>query len=99
MSGAAAPGSATTLGLDHHPRTVYAGTETRSGWTVGVGGEYAFTNVLSGFVEYGYYDYGSGRVPLTPLIAGLRPGLVDVKETTSVVRAGLNIRFGGLRGY
>jgi hypothetical protein len=29
----------------------------------------------------------------------LRPGLVDVKETTSVVRAGLNIRFGGLRGY
>ena len=79
--------------------TVYAGTETRSGWTVGVGGEYAFTNVLSGFVEYSYYDYGSGRVPLTPLLAGLRPGLVDVKETTSVVRAGLNIRFGGLRGY
>ena len=60
--------------------TVYAGTETRSGWTVGVGGEYAFTNVLSGFVEYSYYDYGSGRVPLTPLLAGLRPGLVDVKE-------------------
>ena len=79
--------------------TVYAGTETRSGWTVGVGGEYAFTNVLSGFVEYSYYDYGSGRVPLTPLLAGLRPGLVDVKETTSVVRAGLNIRFGGSRGY
>jgi outer membrane immunogenic protein len=79
--------------------TVYAGTETRSGWTVGVGGEYAFTNVLSGFVEYSYYDYGTGRVPLTPLLAGLRPGLVDVKESTSVVRAGLNIRFGGLRGY
>ena len=79
--------------------TVYAGTETRSGWTVGVGGEYAFTNVLSGFVEYSYYDYGSGRVPLTPLLAGLRPGLVDVKETTSVVRAGLNLRFSGPRGY
>ena len=79
--------------------TVYAGTETRSGWTVAVGGEYAFTNVLSGFVEYSYYGYGSGRVPLTPLLAELRPGLVDVKESTSVVRAGLNIRFGGSRGY
>ncbi len=55
--------------------------------------------MVSGFVEYSYYDYGSGRVPLTPLLAGLRPGLVDVKESTSVVRAGLNIRFGGSRGY
>ena len=75
--------------------TVYAGTETRSGWTIGVGGEYAFTNFLSGFVEYSYYDYGTGRIGLTPLLAGLRPGLVDVKESTSVVRAGLNFRFGG----
>ena len=31
---------------------------TRSGWTVGIGGEYAFTNWLSGFVEYNYYDFG-----------------------------------------
>jgi len=75
--------------------TVYAGTETRSGWTIGVGGEYAFTNFLSGFVEYSYYDYGTGRIGLTPLLAGLRPGLVDVNESTSVVRAGLNFRFGG----
>jgi hypothetical protein len=28
-------------------------------------------------------------------LVGLRPGFVDVKETTSVVRAGLNFRFGG----
>lgn len=75
--------------------TVYAGTEARSGWTIGVGGEYAFTKFLSGFVEYSYYDYGTGRIGLTPLLAGLRPGLVDVKESTSVVRAGLNFRFGG----
>ena len=75
--------------------TVYAGRETRPGWTIGVGGEYAFTNFLSGFVEYSYYDFGTRQIGLTPLLVGLRPGFVDVKETTSVVRAGLNFRFGG----
>jgi outer membrane immunogenic protein len=75
--------------------TVYAGRDTRAGWTVGVGGEYAFTNFLSGFVEYNYYDFGSRQIGLTPLIPGLRPGLVDIKEATNVVRAGFNLRFGG----
>ena len=39
--------------------TVATAGETRSGWTVGVGGEYAFTDYLSGFVEYNYYDFGT----------------------------------------
>ncbi len=75
--------------------TVYTARVTRSGWTIGVGGEYAFTNFLSGFVEYGYYDFGASQIGLTPQLAGLRPGFVDIKETASVVRAGLNLRFGG----
>ena len=75
--------------------TVYAGRETRPGWTIGVGGEYAFNSFLSGFIEYGYHDFGTKKIGLTPLIAGLRPGFVDVKETTNAVRAGLNFRFGG----
>jgi outer membrane immunogenic protein len=33
--------------------------ETRSGWTVGIGGEYAFTNFVTGFIEYNYYDFGN----------------------------------------
>jgi outer membrane immunogenic protein len=75
--------------------TAYTARETRSGWTIGVGGEYAFTNFLSGFVEYSYYDFGTRDVGLTPQIVGLRPAFVDLKATTSVVRAGLNLRFGG----
>jgi outer membrane immunogenic protein len=79
----------TMLGLPYTTR------ETRSGWTIGVGGEYAFTNYLSAFVEYNYYDFGSSAVPLTPLVPGLRPALVDMRENAGVVRAGVNLRFGG----
>ena len=75
--------------------TAYTARETRSGWTIGVGGEYAFTNFLSGFVEYNYYDFGTREIGFTPQVAGLGPAFVDIKETKSVVRAGLNLRFGG----
>jgi len=75
--------------------TAYTAVETRPGWTIGVGGEYAFTDSLSGFVEYGYYDLGSRTISLTPQVAGLRQAFVEIKETKSVVRVGLNIRFGG----
>lgn len=74
--------------------TVYTADVTRTGWTAGVGGEYAFTNILSGFVEYDYYDFGSRVIALTPLLAGLPTALVDIKDTKSVVRVGLNLRFG-----
>jgi outer membrane immunogenic protein len=73
----------------------YTARDTRSGWTIGVGGEYAFTNFLSAFVEYNYYNFGSNQIPLTPLVPGLRPGLVDIRENAGVVRAGVNLRFGG----
>ena len=75
--------------------TAYTARETRSGFIVGIGGEYAFTNFLSGFVEYNYFDFGTRQVAFTPQVVGLGPAFADVKETKSVVRAGLNFRFGG----
>jgi outer membrane immunogenic protein len=83
--------SATTIILG----TAYTARETRSGWTIGVGGEYAFTDFLSGFIEYNYYDFGTRNIAFEPQIAGLSPAFVDIKETKSVVRVGLNFRFGG----
>jgi outer membrane immunogenic protein len=74
--------------------TAYTAHETRSGWTVAVGGEYAFTDFLSGFVEYSYYDFGAHNIGFTPQIAGLGPAFVEIKDTKSIVRAGLNLRFG-----
>lgn len=75
--------------------TAYRASDTRSGWTVGGGGEYALTERLSAFVEYSYYDFGDPKIGLTPQIAVLRHAAVDLEETTNVMRAGLNLRFGG----
>jgi len=46
------------------------------------------------FAEYNYYDFGNREIALTPQVAGLRPAFVDIKASTSVVRAGVNFRFG-----
>jgi outer membrane immunogenic protein len=81
---------ATTLVLG----TAYAARETRSGWAVGIGGEYAFTDFLSGFVEFSYFDFGSREIGFSPRVVGLRPASVEIEETASVVRVGLNLRFG-----
>jgi outer membrane immunogenic protein len=73
--------------------TIGTASLTRSGWTVGVGGEYAFTNFVSGFVEYDYYDFGARDVLFTGnTFATFTYGIQDTK---SVVKAGLNLRWGG----
>jgi outer membrane immunogenic protein len=66
-----------------------SGDRSRTGWTVGIGGEYAFADYLSGFVEYNYYDFGSRDIAFS------NGGILNINETKSVVRAGLNFRFGG----
>jgi outer membrane immunogenic protein len=68
-------------------------SETRSGWTVGVGGEYAFTDWLSGFAEYDYYDFGTRSITFINSFGGTA-GPVDIKERKSVFKVGLNVRFG-----
>jgi outer membrane immunogenic protein len=79
------------VGPDGFGRAV--ASETRGGWTVGVGGEYAFTNWLSAFAEYNYYDFGTKSNRLVTG-TGILFDVADIKETKSVVRAGLNFRFG-----
>jgi outer membrane immunogenic protein len=79
------------------PFGIATASETRSGWTVGVGLEYAFTNWLTGFVEYNYYDFGTRSNGFaTP--AGT-PFSIDVKETKNLVKVGLNWKFGGIGPY
>lgn len=74
--------------------TAYTSQETRPGWTIGIGGEYALSRWLSIFAEYSYFDFGDRQIPMTPQIVGLNPAALDIKASTSVVRAGINFRFG-----
>jgi outer membrane immunogenic protein len=69
-------------------------SNTRSGWTIGIGAEYAFANYLTGFIEYNFYDFGSRDLSFV----GTTPFVFGIDETKSVVKAGLNFRFGGWGG-
>jgi outer membrane immunogenic protein len=70
-------------------------SDTRTGWTIGVGGEYAFTDWLTGFAEYDYYDFGTKTDTFSSSVIGTP--IVSIKETKSVAKAGLNFKFGGWR--
>ena len=72
---------------------IASASETRGGWTVGIGGEYAFTDWLSGFAEYDYYDFGTRSNTFTVVGTGVTFP-TDIKETKSVFKVGLNARFG-----
>ena len=61
--------------------------ELRSGWPVGVGGEYAVTNNVTWFVEYNYYDFGTRTNTFSD------GSIVDIKETKNVVKGGFNFKF------
>jgi outer membrane immunogenic protein len=68
--------------------SIRTASETRRGWTIGVGGEYAFTNFLTGFIEYDYYDFGTRTNTFG------NAAQADIKERKSVLKAGLNLRWG-----
>jgi len=81
-------GLATATGL-----VVSTASATLSGWTAGIGGEYAFTDWLSGFVEYDYYNFGNRSVTLLTSATAF-PIPVNIKATDNVFKAGLNLRWG-----
>jgi outer membrane immunogenic protein len=71
-------------------------SEQRAGWTVGVGGEYAFFDWLTSFVEYDFYGFGTETNTFscfdTACVTGLFP--IDIKEYKNVFKVGLNFKFG-----
>ena len=74
--------------------TAYRASDDRPGWTIGGGGEYAFTDHLSAFVEYSHYDFGTERITLNPQFSFLPTAFVDIEDTDNVIRAGINLRIG-----
>jgi outer membrane immunogenic protein len=71
---------------------------TRSGWTIGIGGEYAFSDWITGFIEYDHYNFdrGSDDFVCGPVACfGRTFGFpLDVRETKDVFKVGLNLLLG-----
>jgi outer membrane immunogenic protein len=64
----------------------------RTGWTVGVGGEYMFAPNWGAKLEYDYYDFGNKTTGLvTP--AGAVLDTISSKLTVQTVKAGINYHF------
>jgi outer membrane immunogenic protein len=81
--------------------SIQSGFQTRVGWTIGGGGEWAFANNWSVKAEYLYYDLGTLSYAQTPItgIVNSAPLLgVRLGPTTefrgSIARVGLNYKFG-----
>ena len=69
--------------------------ETRAGWMLGAGVEYAFANNWSAKLEYNYMDFGNERVTLAGLAGSTSAtAAVDIDQRMHLVKFGLNYRFG-----
>jgi outer membrane immunogenic protein len=69
-------------------------TNTRSGWTIGAGLEYALSANWSVKAEYDYYDFGRKTLTMSvnsPSTTGLSDHITE--ETLHVVKVGVNYRF------
>jgi outer membrane immunogenic protein len=64
-------------------------TDTRFGWTVGAGVEYAFAPQWSAKLEYNYMDFGTKTYSFAP------GSSTDIDQQMHVIKAGVNYKFGG----
>jgi len=87
---------------DYDAVTTYAGTwsasETRSGWTVGGGLEWAFADNWSAKLEYQFYDFGNGNVNFfnpapAPFSAAFGNRVESMDQHIHSVKLGVNYRF------
>jgi outer membrane immunogenic protein len=77
------------------PATPIAQTlnDTRWGWMVGVGVEYAFFANWSVKLEFDHMDFGRRREELACVAACAQGFDYDVRQTIDLVKVGLNYRF------
>jgi outer membrane immunogenic protein len=72
-----------------------SGTDTDTGWTVGVGLAWAFADNWSAGIEYDHYGFGSHSVSLTASgpLTGTGSAPITVNQNIEVVKATLDYRF------
>jgi outer membrane immunogenic protein len=64
-------------------------TDSRTGWVVGAGVEYAFAPQWSAKLEYNYMDFGTKSVSFAPGFS------TNIDQTVQAVKLGVNYKFGG----
>jgi len=72
----------------------FRGLDTRFGWVVGGGVDWAFSRNWSVFLEYDYYQFGTTNVLMTDQISGTA-GLVSFSQHVQVVKGGVNFHVWG----
>ena len=70
----------------------FAASETRLGWTIGTGIEWAVWENWSVKLEYDYLDFGNTTVTFNDAVLG--PATISVSQRISEVKFGVNYRFG-----
>ncbi len=70
-------------------------SDTRTGWTVGMGVEYSFTPNWSAKLEYDYMDFGTKRYNFPPVATVPAATFTnwDIDQRIHTVKVGLNYRF------
>jgi outer membrane immunogenic protein len=72
---------------------VATSSDTKWGWTLGAGLEYAFAPNWSGKIEYDFLDFG--KETHTVRFPDMLGRSADVRQTMQTVKLGINYRFGG----
>ena len=74
----------------------WSASDTRTGWTVGGGLEWAFAGDWSASFEYQFYDFGTRTLDFNPSDSPFffTPSSQDVKQQIHTVKLGINYRFG-----
>jgi outer membrane immunogenic protein len=85
LAGGGIKSSASAGVLGDPPLFFASSSDTRWGWTVGVGYEYAFTRTISGKLEYLHFDLGNVTVVSSPWAA-------NAKVSGDLVRVGINVK-------
>jgi opacity protein-like surface antigen len=71
-----------------------AGNETRFGWTIGGGIEWAFWQRWSANLEYAYYDFGNRSISFGgPIDFGSGAESGSIKQTVQTVTLGISYHF------
>ena len=84
--------------VDHHydvalnvGASTFQATTSRTGWTVGAGLEYMFTQNWTGRLEFDWVDLGTSRIQYSPIPTDYS----NWQDSFGIVKVGVNYKFGG----